>query len=490
MSDDSLEKAQKYQSAFLHAGMGLWELDVDTKILSWDEGFRRLHELNEGEYSTPLDLWMLRMHPDDRILMKKKSEEVMSGKADVNFKYRVITKLNKTKYVRVIAYTIKEHDKVKKIIGLHSDVTSESLLEIELTKAKEFTENILDAIPDVISVKNQRREILYANSEFEKFVKMTKDKIIGKTVHEVLPKEVADRLYKQDSEIFEKNISTDYETTALDLNGVAHTFHTRKTLVTSSTAEKLLLSVAHDITYLKNIQNSLIEQSKMASLGEMAAEIAHEVNNPLTIIQGKTQLLLSKIGSSNVNMANCKNDMEQIEKNCIRIDKIIKSLKAVTRKADLDPFENVSILKLIDEALEICSERFRKRKINLFTTHEELITSDSVTRARPSEVVQVLVNLLNNSYDAIQNHDRAAWCRVGVTLQADMFLVEVMDSGSEIEPEVVQKMMDPFFTTKLAGKGTGLGLSVSKQIINNHGGDLYYDSLSENTRFVFTLPKL
>jgi C4-dicarboxylate-specific signal transduction histidine kinase len=110
-------------------------------------------------------------------------------------------------------------------------------------------------------------------------------------------------------------------------------------------------------------------------------------------------------------------------------------------------------------------------------------------QARPSEIVQVLVNLLNNSYDAIESQPRG-WARISLTLAAHDFHIEVTDSGAEIELEVAQKMMEPFFTTKMTGKGTGLGLSVSKQIIQSHNGELFYDPTSENTRFVFTLPKV
>jgi C4-dicarboxylate-specific signal transduction histidine kinase len=104
-------------------------------------------------------------------------------------------------------------------------------------------------------------------------------------------------------------------------------------------------------------------------------------------------------------------------------------------------------------------------------------------------MVQVMVNLLNNSYDAIEGQP-LGWARINLTVPANFFQIEITDSGDEIEYDVAQRMMDPFFTTKVTGKGTGLGLSISKDIILNHNGELFYDPKSDNTRFVFTLPKV
>lgn len=368
--------------------------------------------------------------------------------------------------------------------------TTGSLLEIELTKTKEFTENILNVIPDAIYVKNEKHEVIYANAEYEKLVGKKKEEFIGKNDCACFPKELADVCRQHDSYVFQNNIPNENDEVIIDGLGRLRNITIKRTPLNMSPTVKMLVGVICDVTDTKSIQDSLIEQSKMASLGEMAADIAHEVNNPLMIILGKSHLLLEKIDSNNIDLVNVKKDLEQIEKNCIRIDKIIKSLKAVTRKADLDPFEEVSVLKLIDEAFEISKERFKRKKLNLLSISDEVIDYNYKTRARPSEIVQVLVNLLNNSFDAIQDQE-SGWARIGLSLQADgQFLIEVTDSGSEIEPEVAEKMMEPFFTTKTAGKGTGLGLSVSKQIIQNHGGELFYDASSANTRFVFTLPKL
>lgn len=483
----SEELFSKYQKALSKAGIGLWELDVVSGQLKWDEGYRLLYEMDEGIYSGNLEEMMFRIHPEDRQGLHEYADSIVVDGPAKQFTFRILLKNNKIKYLGTSTYRVAK-DATVTLVGLNWDVTTESLLQLDLIKEKKFSENILNAIPDPLFVKNEKHEVIYANSEYEKFVGMKKENFLGKDDYNFFPKDVADYFWERNAQVLASNKPEETNEQVMDAAGDVRDVLTKKTPVNMSPTEKILIGVIRDITQLKNMQTSLVEQSKMASLGEMAAGIAHEINNPLSIIQGKSQLLHEKINNNMFNGESYKKDLEQIEQNCLRIDKIIKSLKSVSRKTDQDPLEEVRLLKIIDEAFEISKERFRKRKLNLFVITDDEINYDSMVLVRPSEIVQVLVNLLNNSYDAIENQVMG-WARIHVGLTNTMYLVEVTDSGNEIPPDVAQKMMDPFFTTKSTGKGTGLGLSISRKIIQNHGGDLFFDSLHINTKFVFNLPR-
>lgn len=488
MFQDPSANFQKYQKTLLEAEVGYWELELATMTLSWDEGYRRLFEKEEGLYRSFLSADFNEIHEDYRTNLIAYFNQVLNDDSKISANYRINSKKQDIKYVRLSATRNKVDGKLVSISGVCWDFTSETLLQRELISAKEFTENILNAIPAPVFVKNEKFEMVYANSEYRNFTKLSRHEFIGKTDYEFYPQEMADRIRKIDIKAFETDMPLEYEITVQNGLGENRDVYTKKSVIRTSNEKKLLVVAVLDITELKKVQNSLVNQSKMASLGEMAAEIAHEVNNPLMIIQGKSQILLGKIKSQKFDLVSCQKDLEQIESNCVRIDKIIKSLKSVTRKADLDPFEEVSMLSLIDEAFQISFVRFSKRNLNLIISCERQIDVKGQISARPSEIVQVLVNLLNNSYDAIQDQE-AGWAKINITSKKNFYLIEITDSGSEILPDVVQKMMDPFFTTKAAGKGTGLGLSVSKQIVRNHGGELYYDPARPHTCFVFTLPK-
>ncbi len=243
-----------------------------------------------------------------------------------------------------------------------------------------------------------------------------------------------------------------------------------------------------DLRKLIKIQNSLIGQSKMAALGEMAAEIAHEINNPLAIIQGKSQLMLERMAAGPIDKEKLARDLELIERNSLRIQKIINSSKALARKSEKDPYEHFSILKIVEESFEICKERFQKQHFELMIDIQNQVDYTDLVEARNTEIIQVLVNLLNNSFDAIKE-SKTGWAKLILSKGQTQYQIEVIDSGNKIPKDIADKMMAPFFTTKPTGHGTGLGLSLSKQIADAHGGQFYYDPKSSNTRFVLCLQR-
>jgi PAS domain S-box-containing protein len=485
----SLELLNTYQNALGKAGIGVCELDIATGVVTWDESYRKLYEFDEGVFQGRGQDLKSMVHEDDFDSLKSYMDELVLNGLGCSTICRVCFPNGRIKYIRVSMSKVTNSQKEQKIVSLSWEISTQWALQLDLIKEKKFSESILDAIPDPIFVKNEKHQVIYANSEYEKFVGMKKAEFVGKDDYDFFPKEMADYFWKRNEEVFKSNQSEETNEQVFDSQGRQRDVLTKKTPLKISSGEKNLVGVIRDITDLKNIQTSMIEQSKMASLGEMAAGIGHEINNPLSIIQGKAQLLQEKINNNMINFENCKKDLEQIELNCVRIDKIIKSLKSVSRKADLDPFEETPLMRLIDEVFEISKERFRKKSLNLFVESDEAVKYAYKAMVRPSEIVQVLVNLLNNAFDAIQGHSEG-WARVKLTKLQNHLQVEVIDSGSEINPDVVAKMMQPFFTTKSTGKGTGLGLSVSRQIIQNHSGDLFFDVQAANTRFVFTLPKI
>jgi C4-dicarboxylate-specific signal transduction histidine kinase len=168
-----------------------------------------------------------------------------------------------------------------------------------------------------------------------------------------------------------------------------------------------------------------------------------------------------------------------------RISKIVKALGSFSRNASLDPKEPIKVSTIIEETLSLCQERIRSRTVDLRLD----INRDNTVMGRPGQISQVILNLLNNSFDALE-HDPAPWIELKTRTKGNLEVVTVTDSGKGIPKQVRDKIMQPFFTTKEVGKGTGLGLSISKGIIEDHGGRFYYDDQSENTRFVIELPIL
>lgn len=172
-----------------------------------------------------------------------------------------------------------------------------------------------------------------------------------------------------------------------------------------------------------------------------------------------------------------------IKRNIERIINIVKSLKRYSRTSSTDPMELIPLQRIADDVLEICGDAMKAANIE-FKIHVE--TGLSI-ECRISEIEQVLVNLVGNSRDAIAPL-KLRWIRINVWRDGEYAMISVTDSGPGIAPEIVEKLMTPFFTTKPVGIGTGLGLSISRKVIEVHQGTLQYDSTKPNTCFILKLP--
>lgn len=252
------------------------------------------------------------------------------------------------------------------------------------------------------------------------------------------------------------------------------------------------LAVRHDITALKNAQQTIMEQqarlavaSKFSALGELAANITHEINNPLGVILGRCEMLIGALQTEQLDYKSVLKMVEGIEITAKRIEKIIKSMRNFAIASESDPYELVNLGTLINETMEFVFQRFKNAGVQLSVTP---IDNSILIECHDTEVSQILLNLLNNAFDAVKKLDEK-WVRVEVIDLVDKVEIGVVDSGKGIPAAIRDKLFDPFFSTKEKQYGTGLGLSISKGFARNHFASLDVDNLSKNTRFCLIIPK-
>jgi len=230
----------------------------------------------------------------------------------------------------------------------------------------------------------------------------------------------------------------------------------------------------------------LTANSRLASLGEMAAGIAHEINNPLAIIMGSCNRLQKLQRLEKLSEEDILETTHEIAGTVKRISEIIMGLKIFSRDGSHDPMRSENLVTIVKNSLAFCFEKIKNNRIDLilpeFDSGEDLHVD-----CRSTEISQVIVNLLSNSHDAVLGTEKP-WIKIDLRKGEDGVELSVTDSGSGISKEVLTKIMHPFFTTKPVGKGTGLGLSLSKGIVESHNGHFYVDQECENTRFVVRLP--
>ncbi len=235
-------------------------------------------------------------------------------------------------------------------------------------------------------------------------------------------------------------------------------------------------------------QELLIVSSKMSSLGEMATGIAHEINTPLAVISLRASLLKEFSHSKDFAVTGQKiieETCDIIDKTAHRIARIITGLRAFARDGAADPYQSQDIQTIVSDTHGLCGEKFRNSGIDLQIIMPE---APLVLFCSGTQISQVLLNLLSNSFDAIHELEQK-WIKVEVIDLGNEIEISVTDSGKGIDPAHRSKLAQPFFTTKDVGKGTGLGLSISRGIVMDHKGRLYLDEKSVQTRFVVVLPK-
>lgn len=229
-------------------------------------------------------------------------------------------------------------------------------------------------------------------------------------------------------------------------------------------------------------KSKIFYSAKLASIGEMAGGVAHEINNPLAIISGNTYKLERYI-KDNPNKEKCNDAISKINQMIIRITKIVDGLRYLSHEQSDKDGRLVEVKKIVDSTLNLCQEKFNSMGINVQVN----IPSDFKIYCREVQISQVLLNLLNNAFEAAKKAENPI-IKLEVIMRDNYAEFSVINSGVQISDAIANKIFDPFFTTRVLGKGTGLGLSISKGIANSHQGDLFLDRNRELTTFTMRIP--
>lgn len=235
----------------------------------------------------------------------------------------------------------------------------------------------------------------------------------------------------------------------------------------------------------RKAQERLVSSAKMAALGRMAAGIAHEINNPLQIIVAHADRMKRIMESGEGPSEKILDGLNQIQSVAMRIASINKGLLALSRNTASDPLVPVPVRSILKLALEFCQAHWESRQIEL---RLGVIPSGLTVVGRETQLTEVLLNILDNAYDAV-SESRSKWIQIDIVTEREHVELIVTDSGSGVDPAILHRIFDPFFTTKPVGQGTGLGLSVSHAIMAAHGGQIFYDAKSGQSRFVIRAPR-
>ncbi len=280
---------------------------------------------------------------------------------------------------------------------------------------------------------------------------------------------------------------------SMELGELAHAFNIMSERLNKAMAElnqdalDLEVKVKERTRQLEVAHQRLLQSDRLASLGQLSATVAHEINNPISGVLNLAMLLdriLKDDGIPQERIPEFKKYLSQIINETTRVGRIVSDLLAFSRRSKPQS-TNVDLNSVIKNTLLILRHRLKLGNIEL-----ELKLSDNLPKIEcdSSQMQQVIINLVMNGAEACQNKGSG---KVSITTRQDInsIILEVTDTGDGISREIMSKIFDPFFTTKGEGKGVGLGLSVVYGIVDAHGGDIEVDSkIGAGTVFKVTLP--
>jgi two-component system NtrC family sensor kinase len=340
-------------------------------------------------------------------------------------------------------------------------------LKTERTQSRNFLRNALEAFPDPLLIKDQRHRWLVVNTAFCRMLGMTEAQLLGKTDHDFVPAHQGDLYWAQDDEVLRTRKPLETEQTYEEASGTRHLI-TQKAAFTGMTGEPYVVVVVRDVTVRRRLEQQLRLADRMASVGTLAAGVAHEINNPLAYIAANLSYLADELEKDAVLPAllpELRHAVADSLEGASRVREIILQLRTFTRAAD-DEREPMNIHRTIEGALYLLRSEL--------TGHARVEPSLEPVQAvlgSEARLEQIIVHLLKNALQALpQRPAEQNLIRVSARSEQGWVCIEVEDNGQGMTPEVQQRIFDPFFTTRKEKGRTGLGLSISLALAQLMGG--------------------
>jgi signal transduction histidine kinase len=427
------------------------------------------------------------LHPDDQEIGKTTIQSAIQNGHRWEFEGRLRDKFGNYRWWQGSAKIFDQTNLNPIFHGQLIDIDEKKSREESERMAQKKIETILQAIPDMIFIINSHGNYEEFYSRGEEDLVLPKEHLLGKNLGDVFSPSTVEQMMVVVEQVIGDGITRNLEYD-LEVRGRTTWFEARIARYDEKRVLVLARNVSEKHLLLQNNlinQMRLVESSRLASLGEMAGGVAHEINNPLTVIIAHTEKLRVAMRGQNFKSAeSVGNSLNKIESTAIRISKIVSGLRSISREGSRDALLSASIVALVDDAVSLCHEKAKHWQIELTVIHEEPLAK---IQCKPVQISQVILNLLINSIQAVSTL-KEKWIHLSTGTSDNHLEIRVMDSGTGIPEEIRKKIFDPFFTTKDVGMGTGLGLGISKAIIEDHKGSLVLEEGQKNTCFSIKIP--
>jgi two-component system NtrC family sensor kinase len=474
---DRREAERRYRELFDNIQEGLFFSSPEGRFVEVNDALVRMLGYESREELFQIDIARkLYPDPEKREVFRKKLEHEGTLR---NYEEALIRKDGTFIHTLQNAFAVRDsHGRIVQYRGLILDITELKAFQAELQRQRDFNVKILENTQNLIVVADTVGLISYANQRCYAVAGYKPGELVGhRLIEMVTPAKRAALADALEQTLLGEQVDNLELPLTTGENQVGHFSINLSPMRDEQGQVTSIVVVMSDITDIAVLQAKLTQTEKMAAVGQLVSGVAHEVNNPLTAILGFADLLSSQ---DNI-PESARHDLEIIIQECQRTKQIVQNLLRFARQTP-PRHELVDLKGVLQRTLQLRSYDFANHSVVI----EENYAADlPALMGDTHQLQQVFLNILNNAYDAIRETGKSGKIEVTTELSNNHVEIAFADNGPGIR--AVDRIFDPFYTTKEVGKGTGLGLSICYGIIREHGGEIVAGNRLGGSGAVFTV---
>jgi PAS domain S-box-containing protein len=462
--DAVAQSESRYRNLFETATDAIYTLDPQGAFTSVNEATCQLLGRDRAELlgRSPLPF----VSPSDSAMVKEQFKSALLGRAR-RYQCRFVRPEAVARLASVTNSPIRHGSHVIGILGVARDITEERERDLALERSEIRYTQLVESASDAIFTADAAGRLTAVNRSLEEAMGKSRDELLGTPVIALIdPRDQSDA-----SEALRAGLAGEFPRGQLryhDGRGELHYCSLTVTPLTEGDAVTGVLGIVRDVTDERRLTEQLVQQEKLAAVGELVSGVAHELNNPLASVMAFAQLLLAAPDDS----APDREAIDAINQEAKRAAKIVANLLTFARQHQ--PERTIADLnRVVQDTLELRRYALRTAQVEVDASFDADLP---LTWADPFQLQQVVLNLLTNAEHALANWQGEKKITIATRRRGDQLVISIGDSGPGVPVENLSRIFNPFFTTKPVGEGTGLGLSISDGIVREHGGRIRVDS--------------
>lgn len=493
------DSAERLEMAIAASGLGIWDLDIETGRLTWDNSMLDIYGISKEEFTSAYEVWEHALHPDDRYKAEAALQDTMHEFKPFDIQFRILRPDDTMRYIHALARTYFDNNgKPERIVGINQDVTERVKSENALREKEAKLSSLYELAPVAI-ILNRKSDgkFMEANPELFRLTGYSEEEYKELSYWDITPEKYAEVEKKQLEELERRGGYGPFEKEYIRKDGTLVPILLQGVVIRTADGEEMIWSIVQDISDQKRHERELQEAKEEAenanrAKSEFLANMSHEIRTPMNAVIGLSQLLLNTEMSRN--QEDKLNKIHRSSKMLLGIiNDILDFSKIESNKLKLE-LVDFDIRELVDQLSTLFYEAMAEKDLELFFHVSPdvpyMLKGDSL------RIGQVLTNLLSNAVKFThQGAVKLFVRRTRVTEEGVRIQFEVKDTGIGMNDEQLGRLFTPFTqadtsTTRKYG-GSGLGLVISNRIVEAMGGELEVESKSEEgTVFSFELELL